>query len=110
MVKENEVVISLLPLLKIPVIVLNWFSRRSSGTYYFIKGYGGELFYVQVFYEVDTLEILSVDLLKLDMTRMTWEEMEDLKDAVFLVELASDCSIFYCPGTATELGGLCTHS
>ncbi|GKE00438.1 retrovirus-related pol polyprotein from transposon TNT 1-94, partial [Tanacetum coccineum] len=36
---------------------------------------------------------------------MTWEEMEDLKDVVFIVELASDCSIYYCPGTVTKLGG-----
>ncbi|GJV80678.1 hypothetical protein Tco_1516548 [Tanacetum coccineum] len=104
-VKEKEVVITLLPFLKIPVVILNRFSKHSLGGDYFIKGYGGELFYVQVFYAVDTLEILSVDLLRLDTTQMTWEEMEDLKDAVFIVELASDCSIYYCPGTATKLGG-----
>lgn len=31
--------------------------------------------------------------------------MEDLKDAVFFIELASDYSIFYNPEIATELGG-----
>lgn len=36
---------------------------------------------------------------------MMWEEMKDLKDAVFFLDLADECSVFYCNAIGSELGG-----
>ncbi|GJZ54065.1 hypothetical protein Tco_0608950 [Tanacetum coccineum] len=106
-VKEKEVVINLLPFLKAPSISSHRYSliKSSFNTIELIKGDCRELFCVSIAYENDTKEIVDMHLYKLDITRMTWEEMEDLKDAVFFIELASDCSIFCNAEIATELGG-----
>ncbi|PWA92324.1 hypothetical protein CTI12_AA080990 [Artemisia annua] len=74
-VKEKEVVISLLPLPEFPFLTT-----------------------------MDTLDV--VYLFKLDMTSKTstWEEIDDLKDAIFFVNIY-DWSICYYPAIASELGG-----
>ncbi|PWA57847.1 hypothetical protein CTI12_AA405420 [Artemisia annua] len=42
----------------------------------------------------------------MNMTSMMWEEMEDLKDAVFFINLGDDViSDFYMPNISSELGG-----
>ncbi|GKE45909.1 hypothetical protein Tco_1473193, partial [Tanacetum coccineum] len=48
---------------------------------------------------------LAVYLFKLEKTSMIWEEVEDLKDAIFFLDLSYDHSIFYKPGIASEFGG-----
>ncbi|XP_071708049.1 uncharacterized protein [Rutidosis leptorrhynchoides] len=40
-----------------------------------------------------------------NLTRVLWEEINDLKDAVFYADLGRDRSIFYNPAVASELGG-----
>ncbi|GJT38899.1 hypothetical protein Tco_0938764 [Tanacetum coccineum] len=106
-VKEKEMVIRLRPFLKLPCVSISkfYFFRGSLGMIDFLKGYRRDLFHVSVAYEVDTCEILDVKLFKLDMTGKKWEEMEDLKEAVFFMQLAGDHHIYYSPEIATELGG-----
>ncbi|XP_071719486.1 uncharacterized protein [Rutidosis leptorrhynchoides] len=41
----------------------------------------------------------------LGITRVMWEEMNDLKDAIFYVDLGRDITIFYTPVVESELGG-----
>lgn len=46
------------------------------------------------------------DLCKdLDNSCQMWEQMLSLKDAIFCVDLACDCSVFYGPEITSELGG-----
>ncbi|GKD03757.1 hypothetical protein Tco_1178731, partial [Tanacetum coccineum] len=45
------------------------------------------------------------DANKLFMSNELWEEMEDLKDANFFVDLARDNSVVYIPAIASESGG-----
>ncbi|PWA54002.1 hypothetical protein CTI12_AA439880 [Artemisia annua] len=106
-VKEKEVVIRLRPFLELPCFSVTKFSftKGSFDMIDFLKGSCRDLFFVSVVLEVDTCKILDVYLFKLDMTRKIWEEMEDLKEAVFFLHLAGDQPIYYSPEIATELGG-----
>ncbi|GJY87788.1 putative RNA-directed DNA polymerase [Tanacetum coccineum] len=104
-VMEKEVVISLSPLPEYPFPDCN-------GALKFLghKGSSKELFCIQVYFDVlakDTLDVVC--LFKLDMTSTTskWEEIDDLKDAIFFVNIY-DWSIYYNPAIASELGG-CVH-
>ncbi|GJZ27821.1 hypothetical protein Tco_0572468 [Tanacetum coccineum] len=105
-VKEKEVVIHLLPFLKLPCLSLTrtTFLKGSFSMIDLIKGYGTDLFYFKIIYEDDTPEIVELHLYRLDTTEMTWEELKDLKGAVFCIQLASDDSVFYSQ-VATEFGG-----
>ncbi|PWA50138.1 hypothetical protein CTI12_AA475980 [Artemisia annua] len=47
----------------------------------------------------------ELDLKALDMSRKIWEEMDDLKDANFFVDLARDQSVSYSRVIASDLGG-----
>ncbi|XP_071702480.1 uncharacterized protein [Rutidosis leptorrhynchoides] len=55
---------------------------------------------------VKKMEQMSEDDLKdLRITQVKWEEMNDLNDAIFYVDLGRDWSIFYNPAVDSELGG-----
>ncbi|GKD32692.1 hypothetical protein Tco_1248201, partial [Tanacetum coccineum] len=84
MVKKNKVLISLSPFVEQPEY----------------------LFYIEINFDDETRKtVASVYLFKLDMTSMKWEEIQDLKDAIFFIELAShEDQLFYQPGITSELG------
>jgi hypothetical protein len=42
---------------------------------------------------------------KMDMSVEVWKVIDDLKDAIFYMDLARDYSVFYSPVVASELGG-----
>nr|XP_043612165.1 uncharacterized protein LOC122583854 [Erigeron canadensis] len=50
-------------------------------------------------------ELELEDFKDFEVTTEMWEEMRDLKDALFFVDLDRDRSIFYNPAVASELGG-----
>ncbi|MFS7908655.1 hypothetical protein Hanom_Chr01g00085701 [Helianthus anomalus] len=90
--KSKEVVISLLPLVKVPTL-FNLYLRCPSYNSFravksFLKGSSTELFYIVVCFNDETM-IGDVYLFKLDMTSVIWEEMVDLKDAIIFMELAN---------------------
>ncbi|GKC60560.1 hypothetical protein Tco_1088158 [Tanacetum coccineum] len=94
-VQDREVVIRLLPLVK-----------RPSGPEYccnnhILKGSCSELFAI---YLCSRFKLCYVYCYKLDMTSMLWEEMTDLKDAIFFVDICHDDSVNYSPAIASELG------
>ncbi|KAL9991777.1 hypothetical protein Hdeb2414_s1255g00999681 [Helianthus debilis subsp. tardiflorus] len=77
-----------------------------------LKGSNTELFYIRVaFKEVTSLcgvtrkTLGNVCLFKRNTASMMWEEMVNLKGAVFFVDLSSDCSIYYSRVFASELEG-----
>ncbi|XP_071719490.1 uncharacterized protein [Rutidosis leptorrhynchoides] len=105
----------------------------------FIRGYGKDLFCVEVYYHEITKKIVDVSLFRLDtgivksedlaclkkwdlsdmtmdevededqdgldITRVMWEEINDLKDAFFYLDLGRNGSIYYNPAVASGLGG-----
>lgn len=101
-VKDKEVVISLKPVVKVPDAPD--FSFHT--IYSFLKGYGTELFYIEISFK-DEVTIVEARLFKLDMTGMMWGELEDLKDATFFLDLSS-YSAFYKSAAASQIGG-CVH-
>ncbi|MFS7908241.1 hypothetical protein Hanom_Chr01g00080861 [Helianthus anomalus] len=106
-VEGKDVVISLFPFVEIPTTSCNRCpSHNSFDTIRsFLKGSYMELFCVAVCFNDETT-IGNVYLFKLDVTSMTWEEMVDLKDAMFFIELASDYSACYYNSTVdSELEG-----
>lgn len=90
-VRDREVVINLLPFRELPIVSCN----GCLSLIYVLKGYCSELFYI-VFglNKVETKTLGAVYLFKLDMTSMSWKEIEYLKDAIFFVDFASDYSVF----------------
>ncbi|XP_071736407.1 uncharacterized protein [Rutidosis leptorrhynchoides] len=50
-------------------------------------------------------EVENEDHDDLDITRVMWEEINDLKDAFFYLDLGRNGSIYYNPAVASELGG-----
>ncbi|MFS7908227.1 hypothetical protein Hanom_Chr01g00080721 [Helianthus anomalus] len=100
---KEEVVISLVPLVKAPHTSPSSFHT----VYSFLKGYCAKLFYIELVHFKDETRILEVRLFTLDMASMTWEEMEDLKDDIFFLDLSS-CSLFYKSAVASQIGG-CVH-
>ncbi|KAJ0784365.1 hypothetical protein HanPSC8_Chr01g0035891 [Helianthus annuus] len=100
---KEEVVISLVPVVKAPHTSPSSFHT----VYSFLKGYCAKLFYIELVHFKDETRILEVRLFTLDMTSMTWEEMEDLKDDIFFLDLSS-CSVFYKSAVASQIGG-CVH-
>ncbi|XP_076942979.1 F-box/kelch-repeat protein At1g57790-like [Bidens hawaiensis] len=100
-VKEKEVVISLLPFVEVPRTsynrcppVVNSFRKF----HFFLKGSCTDLFYIGVAFNEGN-RIGYVYLFKLDITSMMWEDMLDLKEATFFLELASDYSACYYGST-----------
>ncbi|KAJ0958280.1 hypothetical protein HanPSC8_Chr01g0037191 [Helianthus annuus] len=102
-VKDKEVVISLLAFGKLPLPFNNGCSTMKS----FLRGFCNDLFHIKLGFDDEMAKTTPgvVYLYKLDVTNMIWEEMEDLKDAIFFLDLAHDCSVFYRDAIAQELGG-----
>ena len=102
-VMGKEVVISLLPLLKLPPVSCN-------GCYAvipYLKGSCTDLFSIVIGFEEVPKTFGFVYLFKLEVSSMTWEKMEDLQDATFSLEITSNYSYppFYSPAIESELGG-----
>ncbi|PWA64733.1 hypothetical protein CTI12_AA342050 [Artemisia annua] len=100
-VKGKEVLIKLLPLLKLP-------SPSSNGcdVVNYLAGSCTDLFTILIGLEDITEAIGHVYLFKLNMNSMTWEEMEDLKDATFSLFIDDYlCPKFYSPAIESEFGG-----
>lgn len=104
-VKGKETVISLLPYIEIPCHYMNGCLSAIP----FLIGCCTELFYIKLgIKEVGhiTKETFgAVGVFKLDMTIERWEQMEDLKDASFFLDLAHDYSAFYNAAVPSGLGG-----
>ncbi|GJY56407.1 hypothetical protein Tco_0455522 [Tanacetum coccineum] len=100
--KRSEAVITLLPILEyVPPFLFIDCGCLSL----FLKGSSTELFLVVLGSREKGKTVGAVELLKLDMNNMTWEEIEDLKDTVLSVELNTS-PIFYSPAIASsEFGG-----
>ncbi|KAJ0670612.1 hypothetical protein HanOQP8_Chr13g0476521 [Helianthus annuus] len=101
-VKAREVVISLLPFVKLPS------DNHVSGPYNsyfgpFLKGTCSGLFFVILYFKWKL--VCSVRLVKLDMTRKLLEEMEDLDDGICFLDF--DC--YNVPVIPSELGGGYIH-
>ncbi|PWA86335.1 hypothetical protein CTI12_AA146440 [Artemisia annua] len=108
LVKNNKVLISLSPVVEEPVCCFNRcpvYKYTTSNDY--LKGSGTDLFFIAIAFEDHTRKIVAgLYLFKLDMTSMKWEEIKDLKDDIFFIELArNEDSVFYLPEIASELGG-----
>ncbi|KAJ0959641.1 hypothetical protein HanPSC8_Chr00c004g0798811 [Helianthus annuus] len=106
--KGKEVVISLLPLVKVPPL-FNLYLRCPSYNSFraiksFLKGSSTELFCIVVCFKDET-RIGDVYLFKLDMTSVIWEEMVDLKYAIIFMELASDHGYCYMSIVDSKIGG-----
>ncbi|XP_076960740.1 uncharacterized protein LOC143637175 [Bidens hawaiensis] len=71
-----------------------------------LKGSSTELFYINVAFNEDTKNTLGdVYLFKWLMGCMRWEEMVDIKDTAFFLDLAHGHSVYYNHAIAPELGG-----
>lgn len=120
-VKDGGAVIKLTLLGPTPFPSFNY----CPGVFSFLKGSSTEMFYITLAYNELTKKSLgNVYLFKWDMTtsmrweqmdeidrkdytktRKLWEEIVDLKDSIFFVNLARDYSVFYRRTIASELGG-----
>ena len=101
-VKDKQVVISILPFRKYPTPYFHTIIPHFN----VLKGTGTELFAITGRFDAPA----GVYLFKLDMTTThdddtTWEEIDDLKDAVFFVDLHNIVSVSYIPAIASGLGG-----
>ncbi|GJU23913.1 hypothetical protein Tco_1157255 [Tanacetum coccineum] len=98
--KQREVVITLLPILEFvsPLII------DCPLILPLLKGSSTELFLVVL--GLKHMSKTAVNLLKLNMNNMTWEEIKDLKDTILSVELNTNSPIFYSPAiSSSEFGG-----
>ncbi|GJY53676.1 hypothetical protein Tco_0445340 [Tanacetum coccineum] len=100
---KDRVVIKLLPYGKLPNSP--YYGYWSSSLTPHLIGSSSELFYILSGFDEVAKKSLSVYLFKLEKTIMILEEVEDLKDAVFFLDLSYDHLIFYKPGIASEFGG-----
>ncbi|KAF5823590.1 hypothetical protein HanXRQr2_Chr01g0039991 [Helianthus annuus] len=104
-VKGAEIVISLLPYLTAPTSYMNGCSTSIP----FLHGCCNELFFVKLCLRaVDHVAketVGGVCVWKLDMTNLRWDEMKDLQDDAFFLDLAHGNSAFYSPAIASGLGG-----
>ena len=100
--KEREVVITLLPILEFVCPIIIGCPRILP----LLKGSSTELFLVVLGLKDKGKTVGAVNLLKLDMNNMAWEEIEDLKDTILSVELDTGSPILYSPAIASsEFGG-----
>ncbi|PWA40448.1 hypothetical protein CTI12_AA564060 [Artemisia annua] len=99
----NEVSISLLPILEFSCPTIFHYP----GVSILLKGSSTELFTIVIGLEDKRKTVVAVSVFKLDTNNITWVEMEDLKDTMLSVELATDSSpLFYSPAIASsEFGG-----
>jgi hypothetical protein len=107
-VQEKKVARRLLPFVEHPRIEFSRFHRTNGehGFDRYLKGYCSELFYIKIDFEDETSETVGdVHLYKLDMSNMTWEKMEDLKDAIFFIQVYSQYPVYYSPVITPELAG-----
>ncbi|KAJ0958429.1 hypothetical protein HanPSC8_Chr01g0038881 [Helianthus annuus] len=108
-VKDKGIVISLLPCLKLPAFYEYRYMYDCPNSVVFLKGCCTELFCIKLGLNkrghVEKQSFGGVCVFKLDMTNKRWEQVEDLNDATFFLDLAHDCSAFYSPTIASELGG-----
>ncbi|KAK9073797.1 hypothetical protein SSX86_006391 [Deinandra increscens subsp. villosa] len=106
-VKGEEVGISLMPFVEIPSMSYNLCPAHNNFNSIdrFVKGSGKDLFCIGLCFTYETA-IGNVYLFKLDFTSMMWEEMVDLKDAIFFLEVASGYSTCYYDSLVnSEVGG-----
>ncbi|GJR13704.1 hypothetical protein Tco_0796356 [Tanacetum coccineum] len=96
----GEVVITLLP-------VLEFFCIHVSSNPPLLKGSCTELFIIYINLKDRGKTVAAVNLFKLDVNNMTWEELGDLKDTILSVELATNSSVFY--SSSSELAGGYIH-
>ncbi|GJY08349.1 hypothetical protein Tco_0375403 [Tanacetum coccineum] len=103
----NEVSITLLPILEFscPTPTPTIFQYPSDSI--LLQGSSTELFTIVIGLEDKRKTVVAVSVFKLDTNNITWVEMEDLKDTMLSVELATDSSpLFYSPAIASsEFGG-----
>ncbi|KAK9068533.1 hypothetical protein SSX86_012648 [Deinandra increscens subsp. villosa] len=99
-VKNEEVVITLLPFVNAPNMFFNGYFTMEP----ILKGCK-ELFYINVGVSETMRTFTDVWLFRLDMTSMIWEKLEDLNDAIYFVDLAHHCWFFYRPTISSEVGG-----
>ncbi|PWA57690.1 hypothetical protein CTI12_AA407020 [Artemisia annua] len=108
-VTDKQVVINLLKLVSIPHACFNkcpqWIIYP--GVNYFLKGSCTDLFCIAIGYEDKIMRtVADMYLSKLNMTSMTWEEMKDLKDAIFFIKFfRGKVSIYYRQEIASKFGG-----
>ncbi|KAJ9539659.1 hypothetical protein OSB04_026165 [Centaurea solstitialis] len=103
-VKDKQVVISILPFQKYPTPYYHTLAHFCE-----LKGIGTELFAIAGRFDAPA----RVYLFKLDTATITthddhdttWEEINDLKDAVFFVDLYNTVPVSYIPAVALGLGG-----
>nr|XP_043610117.1 uncharacterized protein LOC122581866 isoform X2 [Erigeron canadensis] len=124
-VKDREIVVRILLLAAVPFPS----SFRCPKHLHFLTGYRTELFYIVVGFRSFLRETIKtpgdVFLFKADMTsikwkvlesvrtwedfvsapKQIWEEVKDLKEGIFVVDLANDTSEIYNPAIGSELGG-----
>ena len=96
-VKEKEVVISLLPFMDLPAFYTNGHNFLR-----FLKGSCEELFSIsRGFTDLSMKKVVDVCLGKLDMTSMVWVEMNELKGMVFFVDVGWAPSVTCSPAIAS---------
>ncbi|PWA87067.1 hypothetical protein CTI12_AA135500 [Artemisia annua] len=108
-VKDKEVVIKLCSFVDVRVPSFNKCPPLYTCPIHcsFLKGNNAELFFIIIgFIDKAGKTVDEVFLYKLDMKSMKWEAMEDLKDGVFFMDLASDDdTVFYSRPVSSELRG-----
>ncbi|GJR79983.1 cation/H+ exchanger, CPA1 family protein [Tanacetum coccineum] len=107
-VEEKKVVMRLLSFVEHPGFSFTRFCKTNGiiGIGRYLKGYCSELFYIEIDLEDETSDTVGdVHLYKLDMSNMIWEKMEDLKDAIFFLQVDSEYPVYYTPVITTELAG-----
>nr|GFB82737.1 hypothetical protein [Tanacetum cinerariifolium] len=72
-----------------------------------LKGSCTQLFIIYINLKDRGKTVAAVNLFKLDVNNMTWEELGDLKHTILSVELATDSSVFY--SSSSELAGGYIH-
>ncbi|KAK1441269.1 hypothetical protein QVD17_07115 [Tagetes erecta] len=99
-VKGRQVVISLIPFVELSSTSYNRCPSFNSFQMMqgFLKGSCTDLFYIDVCYKDETV-VGDVHLYKLDATSMMWEEMVELKNAIFFLQIASDHPTCYYSST-----------
>nr|GEW67660.1 hypothetical protein [Tanacetum cinerariifolium] len=108
-VTDKQAVINLLKIVEIPHACFNKCPRwiLYPGVNIFLKGSCTDLFCIAIGYEDETMGTVSdMYLFKLNMAGMMWEEMKDLKDAIFFINICSgEVSMIYRQEIASEFGG-----
>ncbi|GJV81805.1 cation/H+ exchanger, CPA1 family protein [Tanacetum coccineum] len=105
-VEEKKVVMRLLSFVEHPGFSFTRFCKTNGiiGIGRYLKGYCSELFYIEIDLEDETSDTVGdVHLYKLDMSNMIWEKMEDLKDAIFFLQVDSEYPVYYTPYPTSDM-------